>query len=484
MKTTILITGATGYVGRLLAHHLIKKGYKLRCMVRDKNRLEKELFSQVETCEADVLDTRSLAFALDGIETVYYLIHSMGASKGKFKDIDKTAAHNFARAASEAGVKRIIYLGGLGSDKDKLSEHLKSRHETGEILRSYPVPVTEFRAGSIVGSGSLSFEMIRYLVERLPVLICPRWVNGITQPVAIEDVLNFLSACLNQPETKNKIYEIGGRDKLSYLEMMKTYARIRGLKRWFINVPVLTPHLSSLWLGFITPLPVRIAKPLVHGITNDLYCRNTDAEKVFSFPRMSYEEAVGSALTAQRAQLLQSGIANGVFKYKDDRKRLMQVEKAEGAIIERWQRSSKLPPEVIFKRICRCGGSNGWPASDKAFRFRMFIDRLLGGEAQPRRPAVESLERGDKIDFWEVLEIKENSYILLGSSGIKIPGKVWLRITLEQTEGGSRVKQMLVYEPKGLGGEIYYFLLQAPHKDIFTNLINAFAKDDNTEHKS
>ena len=286
---SILVTGATGYVGGRLVPRLLDNGYKVRCLARDASRL-KNRWNNAEIFQGDVLDEGSLNNALKGIDTAYYLIHSMGGDD--FSKTDVIAAENFARAAEKQNIKRIIYLGGLVSSDENLSKHLSSRQQTGETLRKFSVPVTEFRAGVIVGSGSLSFEMIRYLTERLAVMITPKWVNTKTQPIAIRDVLRYLIEALKVEKSTGEIIEIGGENILTYKELMSIYAEVRGLKRYFIKVPVLTPRLSSHWIGFVTPLPSRIAKPLVDGLKNELICKSTKAKELFNFKPISYKKAV------------------------------------------------------------------------------------------------------------------------------------------------------------------------------------------------
>lgn len=359
-KRSILVTGATGYIGRLLAHQLLGQGHKVTCMVRDQRKLDAELIRSTQVVEADVFDPQSLEKAMRGVEVAYYLIHSMGSKSGDFKNLDIEAAENFGKVAEKGRLQRIIYLGGLGSEDDDLSKHLQSRQDTGNYLRKYKTPVTEFRAGSIVGAGSLSFEMIRYLVERLPLLVCPRWVNGITQPIAVDDVLKYLTLCLETPESVGQTLEIGGKDKLSYLSMMQTYARVRGLKRFFINVPLLTPRLSALWLRFVTPLPSDIAKPIIRGIRAELFCRDERAKTMFDFQPTSYIEAVNKALTRDKKQLVKAGISHNILKSKEDKKRKMVVQIAEGAIIENWIRRSNKSANQLYESILNSGGENGW----------------------------------------------------------------------------------------------------------------------------
>lgn len=293
---TILVTGATGYVGGKLIPILRQRGYKVRCLVRDPASIAEHRWKGIEVYTGDVLDYATLLPALAGVHTAYYLIHSMASGEEGFEARDILAAHNFGRAAHTAGVKRIIYLGGLGEDDANLSHHLKSRHAVGAQLRTWDVPVTEFRAGVIIGAGSISFDLIRYLTERLPVLISPKWVSTLTQPIAIQDVLSYLVECLNLPETENRIVEIGGSDILSYGNMMLSYAKVRGLKRWLVPVPVLTPRLSSWWVGLVTPLPVSIARPLIDGLKNQVIVHDPTALRLFAITPIGYEEAVKTAL--------------------------------------------------------------------------------------------------------------------------------------------------------------------------------------------
>ena len=277
---TILVTGATGYVGGRLVPRLLEQGYRVRCLVRDAARLEGRGWKGVEVMTGDVLEYHTLLPALQGVDTAYYLVHAMAGGEEGFEMRDLYAAQNFGRAAQGAGVRRIIYLGGLGRDEDTLSPHLRSRHEVGEQLRSWEVAVTEFRAGVIIGAGSVSFDLVRYLTERVPILISPKWVSTLTQPIAIDDVLRYLVECLEMPETEKRILEIGGRDILSYGQMMLTYARVRGLRRWLVPVPVLTPRLSSWWVRLVTPLPVSVARPLIDGLKNQVIVEDDDSTAV------------------------------------------------------------------------------------------------------------------------------------------------------------------------------------------------------------
>ncbi len=292
----ILVTGATGYIGGRLVPLLLKEGHHVRCMARQPERLVGFDWPDVEIVAGDALDKETLKRALCGIDVAYYLIHSLATSGTSFEERDRQAAQNFGEVAAAAGVKRIIYLGGLGSKQQDLSAHLSSRHEVGDWLRASGIPVTEFRAAIIVGSGSVSFEIIRYLTERLPVMICPRWLDSRVQPIAVRDVLAYLVQALNVPASAGETFEIGGTTILTYGEMIQEYAAARGLKRKLIHVPVLTPRLSSYWIDLVTPIPAAITRPLVEGLRNDVICEDTSALQVFPIHPLSYKEALQLAL--------------------------------------------------------------------------------------------------------------------------------------------------------------------------------------------
>ena len=470
----ILVTGATGYVGGRLVPRLLEKGYKVRCLARDESRL-KDRWEGVEVVQGDVLDKESLTNKFNGVETAYYLIHSMSGDS-EFSKTDIIAAENFAKAAEEQNVKRIIYLGGLGSSNEKLSKHLSSRVQTGETLRRFRVPVTEFRAGVIVGSGSLSFEMIRYLTERLTVMITPKWVNTKTQPIAIRDVLRYLIDALTIEKTKGEIIDIGGEDILTYKDLMSIYAEVRGLKRYFIKVPVLTPRLSSHWVGLVTPLPSRIAKPLVDGLKNELICESNKAKELFSIKTISYKEAVELALQrnleGKTETIWFSSYSSGI-KSKTTPVHLTQKE---GMIIEKREIIVNASTELTFKAFTSIGGKNGWYANF-LWAIRGYIDLLIGGVGMRRgRRSETELISGDPLDFWRVEAIEKNKLLRLRAE-MKLPGKAWLQFNVESIDDNkSTLTQTAFFEPRGLWGLLYWYSIYPLHGMIFGGMIRSIKK--------
>lgn len=470
---TILVTGATGYVGGRLVPRLLENGYKVRCLARDASRL-KNRWNGAEIFQGDVLDENSLNKALQGIDTAYYLIHSMGGDD--FSKTDVIAAENFARAAEKQNVKKIIYLGGLVSPDENLSKHLSSRLQTGDTLRKFNVPVTEFRAGVIVGSGSLSFEMIRYLTERLAVMITPKWVNTKTQPVAIRDVLKYLIEALKVEKSTGEIIEIGGEDILTYKDLMSIYAEVRGLRRYFIKVPVLTPRLSSHWIGFVTPLPSRIAKPLVDGLKNELICRSSKAKELFNFKPISYKHAVEFALQRNKEGKTETIWFSSYSSGAKIKAVPFHLTQKEGMIIEKRETVISASVDSTFKAFTSLGGKNGWYAN-YLWRLRGYIDLLIGGVGSRRgRRSEKELLQGDPLDFWRVEEIEENKLLRLRAE-MKLPGKAWLQFHVEENpEGSSTLTQTAFYEPKGLWGLLYWYSVYPLHGIIFGGMIKSIKK--------
>jgi uncharacterized protein YbjT (DUF2867 family) len=478
----ILVTGSTGYIGGRLVSRLLESGFTLRVLARDPRRLQGRPWTgAVEIVAGDVLDPESLLPALEGIDTAYYLVHSM-LGGADFHARDLRAAHYFAEAARQTGVRRIIYLGGLGDPAADLSMHLRSRQETGEALRSSGVPVIEFRAGIVVGAGSISFEMIRYLAERVPVMISPRWVFTRTQPIAIRNVLDYLQAALALPPDGSQVFEIGGPEILTYGEMLHGYAAVRGLKRWIIPVPVLTPRLSSYWVHWVTPIPSTIARPLIEGLRNEVIVR--DGQARLSFPGIepiAYRQAVQEAL-ANLDGKLETAWSDALATSLGDSPPV-ELLTEEGMLIERRIIDLDLPASSIYKSFTSLGGSHGWLYANWAWWLRGFVDRLLGGVGFRRGRRDPNLLRvGDALDFWRVEQLVENQKLLLRAE-MKLPGKAWLLFETRPQQDRSRLAQTAYFAPKGLGGFLYWYLLYPIHRLIFSGLIRKVAeKATQTDH--
>ncbi len=473
----VLVTGATGYIGGRLVPRLLEAGHTVRVLARDPDRLQGRPWqAQVEIARGDVLQASTLTPAMAEVDAAYYLIHSMGDT-ADFHERDLTAARNFARAAQAAGVRQIIYLGGLGDPESDLSDHLRSRQETGHVLREEGVPVTEFRAAVIVGSGSLSFEMIRYLTERVPLMIAPRWVFTRIQPIGIRDVLAYLVAALDTPESRGRIIEIGGADVLTYGRMMLDYAEVRGLKRWLIPVPVLTPRLSSYWVHWVTPVPASIARPLIQGLRNEVVVHDDSARTLFPqiTPR-GYRETVGTALAQLDADQVETAWSDALFSSQRDVAPVV-LTTHEGMILERRQRDVSAAPAAVFRAFTGLGGAQGWLYFDWAWRLRGIADRLVGGVGFRRgRRDPHHVRVGDALDFWRVETVEADRLLRLRAE-MKVPGRAWLQFKAEPLENGqTRLVQTAFFAPKGLFGLLYWYVLYPVHGLIFSGLIDRLAR--------
>lgn len=469
----VLVTGATGYIGGRFVPRLLHAGYRVRCLVRDATRVQGRAWrDDVELVEGDVLRPESLAAALRGVTVAYYFVHSLGAGLG-FPERDVEAARNFGVAARETGVGRIIYLGGLGDSHTELSAHLRSRHDTGDALRKSGVPVTEFRAGVIVGSGSLSFEMIRYLAERVPVMICPRWVYTPVQPIAIRNVLDYLLATLTTPASTGEIIEIGGADVVTYGEMLTIYAEVRGLRRWLLPVPVLTPRLSSWWVHFITPIPAVIARPLIDGLHNKVVVRDNRAQQLFpAIDLLDYRTAVKIALIKLDTGAVETAWSDALSTSRRDTPPVTLTTR-EGMILEHRQMIVDAPADSIFRAFASLGGARGWLYMNWAWRLRGAIDRVFGGVGLRRgRRDANEVRVGDALDFWRVEAIEAGRLIRLRAE-MKVPGKAWLEFEVRPQSGDSRplLSQTAVFAPKGIAGLAYWYVLYPVHALIFRGMI-------------
>jgi uncharacterized protein YbjT (DUF2867 family) len=469
----VLVTGATGYIGGRLVPRLLEAGYAVRVLVRDASRLQgREWRNQVQIFEGDVLNPESIYPALQGAHTAYYLIHSMMGGRD-FHERDINAAQNFAAQARRAELRRIVYLGGLGDSQADLSQHLRSRQETADALRASTIPVTEFRAGIVVGAGSISFEMIRYLAERVPVMISPRWVYTRIQPISIQNVLDYLVAAMDLVGDADHIFEIGGPEVMTYGDMLRGYSEQRGLKRWIVPVPFLTPRLSSYWVHWVTPIPAVIARPLIEGLRNEVLVRDDTARRVFPNIRpIPYQQAVRMALNSLEAQAVETSWSDSQGEADP-----VRLSTHEGMILERRMLDVPAAAENVYKAFSSLGGEQGWLYANWIWRMRGLADRLLGGAGFRRgRRSPDALRVGDAVDFWRVESLVPNNKLLLRAE-MKVPGRAWLQFeAVPVSEHRTILVQTAFFAPKGLLGLLYWYILYPIHGRIFSGLIRGVAR--------
>lgn len=467
-RTRVLITGATGYVGSRLLDVLELGGTPVRCITRRPEFLQRRVAPTTEVVRGDLGSDEDMARGLDGIAVAYYLVHSMG-EPGSFAAEDRSKAEIFARAARAAGVRRIIYLGGLGSGPD-LSLHLASRQEVGRVLRDSGVPTLELRSSIIIGAGSLSYDMVRSLVSRLPVMITPKWVRTMTQPIAIDDVIAYLVAARDLPGDESRIYEIGGRDRVSYGDLMHEYADQRGLRRRIIPVPVLSPKISSLWLGLVTPLYARVGRHLIEGVRNETVVTDTGALRDLPVLPMGIRDAMRIAIAEDGSA--QTRWQDAIAPRWPTGHRTNPLKKQ--IVDSRWVRVDA-PPDAAFEPIQRIGGSVGWYYGNHLWRLRGLFDLLIGGVGmrRGRRHPVE-LVPGDTLDFWRV-EAIERPRLLRLAAEMKLPGQAWLQYRVEPDGDGSIIRQTAFYDPAGLAGRLYWYALAPAHQIIFPRMLGGIA---------
>lgn len=470
----ILLTGATGYIGGRLLRVLCERGADIRALARRPEHLGSATTSGVEVVQGDLLERASLSRALDGIHTAYYLVHSIG-TRGDYSRMDHDAAENFRDAAEKAGVERIVYLGGLGESQSALSPHLKSRQETGRVLASGSVQVIELRASIVLGSGSLSFEMIRALSERLPVMVTPRWVSTKTQPIAIEDLLRYLVLCLDQPLEGNHVFEIGGPDQVSYLDLMKEYSRQRGLRRAMIPVPFLSPRLSSLWLGLVTPLYARVGRALIESIRNPTLVRDTSALEVFDVQPMGVADAISRARTNEDREFAETHWSDALSS--SGSRRSWAGVRFGNRLVDHRQRHVATTETKAFSPILRIGGARGWYFATWLWVIRGWLDLLLGGVGMRRgRRDPDNLQPGDALDFWRVEEVKEPQILRLRAE-MKLPGRAWLQWEVKPADSGHAViHQTAIFDPAGFLGLVYWYLIYPLHALVFAGMLRALAR--------
>ena len=481
-NTPILVVGATGYVGGRLVPLLLESGYPVRAVARSPAKILCRPWGGhklLQVVQGDALDASALKAAAVGCEAAYYLVHSMVAADKNFVEADRRAARNMVAAADAAGLQRIIYLGGLGdATAVQASKHLRSRHEVGQILQSGDVACTTLRAAMILGSGSASFEILRYLVERLPVMITPRWVFSLNQPIAISNVLQYLKGCLEAPETTGQTFDIGGPDILAYRDLLDIYAEEAGLrKRWVIPVPVLTPTLSAHWIHLISPVPHSIAMPLTEGLTSAAVCRENRIQELVPQTLLSCREAVRLALERVRQHQVDScwmdagRLLPPEWAYCGDAEYAGGTVKSEGYRIE-----LDAGIDDVWRIVSRLGGDTGWYSARQLWRLRGFVDRLLGGPGLRRgRRHPSELSVGDVVDFWRVIEVVPPRKLMLAAE-MKLPGEAMLGFRLvPQADGHTRLEMVLRFLPKGLPGLAYWTLVERLHRRVFRGMLAGIA---------
>lgn len=466
----MLVTGASGYIGGRLVPRLLNAGYRVRCLARSPKKLEARAWSQnpdVEIVQGDMNDSVSIGQALAGCSAAYYLVHSMLASGADYAEHDRRLARDFAKVASAtSSMKRIVYLGGLGETGSGLSEHLSSRREVERELAASSVPVTILRAAMIIGSGSASFEILRYLVERLPVMVTPRWVETESQPIAVSNVLEYLVRVLEVEETSGQVLDIGGPEVLSYRDLMRLMAQALSLPhRLVFPVPVLTPRLSSLWIHLVTPLSHRIARPLAEGLRNRVVCRSTKARELMPQILLSARDAIDASLGQQSTDGVESSWSDAGPISGDP-------DWAGGTtFVDRRAIQIAAEPPTIFRLLDRIGGANGWYSPSLLWQVRGWLDRMVGGPGLRRgRRDSEKLAYGDAVDFWRVTGIEDGERLELRAE-MKLPGEAVLEFEISDTDSGSVLTQTARFKPRGLSGLLYWAAVLPVHPFVFGGML-------------
>ena len=474
------MTGASGYVGGRLVEALARGGRRVRCVTRRPELIAGRFGPGVEVVAGDVADAAGMQRAMAGVDAAYYLVHALG-SRGRFEQEEERAAESFAHAARAAGVRRIVYLGGLANPRllaeqagERASAHMRSRLRVGEVLRGSGVPTVEFRASIVIGAGSLSFELIRALVQRLPVMITPRWVAVQAQPIAVADVIAYLQAALEVRLETSRVFEIGGAAVTSYRGLMQEYARQKGLRRLFVPVPLLTPRLSSLWLGLVTPLFARVGRKLIESITMPSVVRDRRALDTFRIRPCGFRSAIRQALADEDDRVVATRWSDALSASAGGR-RPGAGARLGNRLIDSRVVAVPVAPEQAFVPVRRIGGGRGWYYANGLWRLRGVLDRMLGGVGMKRgRRDPEDLRAGDVLDCWRVIACDPPRVLALEAE-MRLPGRAWLQFEVTPCAQGASIRQTALFDPAGLAGLAYWYLLYLPHLLIFRGMLAAVA---------
>lgn len=476
----ILLTGATGYIGKRLLPVLLEQGHEIICCVRDKNRFPTEGIynhSNVSLFEVDFLKDINFSESIKEIDAAYYLIHSMSSNAKDFSSLEELAANNFIKLVKQTSIKQIIYLGGI-TNEEKLSKHLASRKRVEEILLTGGIPLTSIKAGIIVGSGSASFEIIRDLVEKLPVMIPPKWLNTKHQPIAIRNILEYLTGVLLKPETFNNSYDVGGPDVLSYKEMLLQLAEVRGLKRFIYTVPVMTPRLSSYWLYFVTSTSYMLAINLVNSMKIEVVAKNNQLEKLLGIKPISYKKSIQLAFQKIEQNNVVSSWKDSLVSSYNDNSLLQHISvPTNGCFSDKREKQILSNADQVFNNIWSIGGQRGWYYADWLWRVRGFIDKLFGGVGLRRgRTNKHEIFTGDTLDFWRVLVSDKKNKRLLLYAEMKLPGEAWLEFKITEKDDKNFLHQTATFRPKGLLGRLYWYSVLPFHYFVFEGMAEKIVK--------